>query len=317
MVPTKRSVCAAAASLLFTVDAFAADLSWTAPKECPEQPSVVGDLEELIGQPIAQASAIHFAVLVEQRPDGGWHAELTTTGRNSGSRSLTGGSCAEVSRAAVVAMALVVNSDREQSTAESSSVNKKASEPAPRKPVSQPEAEDPAQEEPSSIPLHPLLHASAMLDGTALPSYALGVALDAGIALDDWRILVGGLYLPPVEERQGDSGGKFALLAASVTGCYRLPLQTWAALLCGRYELGRLRGEGIDVAQSRPQNTRWNAVAAEAVASLPFSSTAELGLGVAAVVPLERAKFVLDSPEPVHELPAIGPRLQAGVTVVF
>jgi hypothetical protein len=214
-------------------------------------------------------------------------------------------------------MALVVNSDREQTTDESRSKKEtKPPDPASPKPISQPEAEDPDEDAPST-PIHTLLHASALLDGAALPNYALGVALDGGVALGNLRVLLGGLFLPPVESRQGDSGGKFRLLAASVTGCYRLPLESWAALLCGRYELGSLRGEGIDVAQSRPQSTRWNAVAAEAGAGLPFSSTAELGLGIAAVIPLESAKFVLDSPRPIHEVPSIGPRIQAGVTVIF
>lgn len=299
----------------WTVDARAAELAWLAPDECPEQASIETDLQELIGQTITEAPAVRFVAKVDKLADGTWRAELSTTGRSPGTRTLTGPSCAEVSRAAVVAMALVVNSDREQQASEPKP--KQDGQPAtPAEQDAQPEADDPPEQS-APIPVHPLVSLGAVLDGTALPNYAFGVSVAAGLSVGSFRALLGGLFLPPVETRQNGSGAQFSLLAGSIVGCYRIPIQSWATLLCGRYELGALRAKGVDISQSRPETIRWNAVAAEAIVSLPLAATTELGLGVGAVAPLERAKFVLDSAEPVHELPGVGPRIQAGVTVIF
>lgn len=298
--------------LTWSLDAQAAELTWNAPNECPERASIEADLEELIGQPITEAPVIRLIAEVSQLEDGTWRAEISTTGRSPGTRTLTGPSCGEVSRAAVVAMALVVNSDREQQANEAP---QEASPSPPAKVEPQSEADEvPVR---ASIPRHILLNLGVVLDGTALPNYAFGVSVAGGVAIGRFRALLGGLFVPPTETRQDGAGARFDLFAGSIAGCYRLPIQNWAAVLCARYELGALRGAGVDVTQSRPETIRWNAVVAEGTVSLPLSAMTELGLGIGAVAPLERAKFVLDSSEPVHELPAVGPRIHAGVTAIF
>jgi hypothetical protein len=312
------SFCVAVFGLQLAFDAQAAELTWTAPQGCPPAETVTHDLEELAGIALAGAPGLRFVAQVEERGQARWFVTLQTTDTDSstGTRTIQGTSCDDVSRAAVVAMALAINAIVE-ARVPASHPTAKPEKSKPRRalePVDDSDAVDPPEPRRAGPPPRGLLQLGVLLDGVALPELAAGATLAGGMGFGDMRLLLGGKLIPFRETSQGAVGARFLLASGNLSGCYRIGLDGWSFLPCLSYELGALQGEGVRLTTPRTRTALWQAAEAELGVALPLGSQFELNLAGSLVVPLNRPSFVLDAAVPVHEVPALGARGYGRVT---
>lgn len=278
------------------------------------------EVEELSGQTLSSSPDVHFQAQVVRSSGGRWIIELLTRRSASGSegtRRIEGASCADVTRAAVVAMALALEAASEpkpEDDVEPAMTEKMA----PRAPSSEaPGAESSEPKRSAPLPLRPELHAGATLDSAALPSGTLGALAGFGVEVGRVHFQLDGLFFPDSEVSTGTGGGEFRLLAASLGACFAVPVAGWTALPCLRYELGSLRGEGTRVRAPRPRTALWSALGGYLGAALPLARNWRLGIEGGAILPLTRPSFLLDDPEPIHEVPRLGFRGNLAVSWFF
>lgn len=303
----------------------ATELEWSAPESCSED-SFVQQVEDNLQQSLAELTLESIAVMVTEGPSA-WVLEFSLHEEGTErppSRKLTGASCADVSGAAAVAVAMALHSRAGQ---------QRASEPAP---AVQPAAESPvatgdvspderepaapaATEEsgpPYQWPIQLLLLGDVSLLGT--PSYGLGVGV--GVARGSWEGALSGAVLPKVELRTSDTLGM--TLGASMgmaAGCFHVGGPPATPRVCLGYELGVVYGEGsgTGLRVSRQQRALWHALRPEVGLGVPLAPGLSLRLFAGAAVRLSRARFVYDAGRVAHEMPSISARGTIGVAWIL
>lgn len=86
-------------------------LIWVAPPECPQYEEVWANLSERLGHPPTTPHETSFAARGEvTKVERGWRISLQTlTSSGAGTREFTNGSCAELTRMAVVALSVAID----------------------------------------------------------------------------------------------------------------------------------------------------------------------------------------------------------------
>jgi len=90
-------------------NAAAVELNWQAPPECPTRESVARDVARLSGPQAGQTLVANL--VVTRIADTRWKVSIDLTGSAAGHRDLTADSCAQLSRAAALIIALAANPD--------------------------------------------------------------------------------------------------------------------------------------------------------------------------------------------------------------
>ncbi len=302
-------------ALLIPGQALAAELAWRAPESCARAEAVKEQVGKLVGQRLSTIEGIDFEIEIEVQPDGRHVLLLRTLPRAAGDapgtpreRTLDGASCAEVSDAASVAMALTIAEREEERSREQA-----APLPAPEASAAEP-ADDAEEDAPTA--LHVSVGAGALLESGALPAVAIGAQLEAALGYGALRVgLVGALFAAQSGERAGDdSGARFDFVLGGMVVCGESGAAPALHLIaCAGMEIGRLAAEGMKVSRSRSGDAAWYAPRADVGAFYALTSSLRAGLRAGVAVPLARPEFVLNGDDRVHKPANVSARLLIGL----
>jgi hypothetical protein len=319
-----------AAVFCFASSSLAAEIRWSGEESCRRESDVDEQVETATGRPVSSVEIADFELRVQSLSRDQWTLELTTARRADGARSsrtIHGASCAEVTDAAAVAIALAIGS----SQVEPKNAPKSASDSDESATKAPPEAKAPSEASSSQPRNPPKPHDSlgwfvglgAALDSSATPSPAFGGSVRVGAS---WRPtdvrrtglrfeLEGAFYAPTETSSVAGQAGKFQLAYGAPLLCGAKPLGGTTLLLCVGAELGQLSGEGVGeaVTVSHSSNTFWAAARGELGVGYPREGALRVVGRAGVAVPLIRREFVLDGPEVVFRPAAISARVALGV----
>jgi hypothetical protein len=310
------AVCGAARSR-------AAELRWSSPEDCAWSPQFAEQVEAQIGTTLAAVEGIDFEVVISRETSGRWRLTLVSIEQPAGERrvrALAGESCAEVTDAGAVALAMAIRAKSEEERAPEPAT---PPEKAPAEPVRPPARRAPRSSlrsapERSSAPAVAFATAGAVADLGALPGLSLGVEVDAGVAWQRLRLMAfGSMFAPNEASGPSGRGGEFQLWLAGVLACLERPVGRVGVLACTGYEIGALSAEGTGVTDPRSESATWHALRGDLGAVLPLGSGFSGVLRAGVAVPLVRREFVLDASEVVHRPSAVTGRALAAFSVDF
>jgi hypothetical protein len=297
----------------------AAELRWTVPAGCGDGAALERKVSELLGEPLAQLSALSIEGVIREQSPGQFRLwlqmRLPPAGSPQSVRELEAADCQELFEAAALAISLAVtNSEQRVSTAE------------PRVPAAapafDPESPRPAQTK-ASAPVDAeasfVLGAAALLDVGAFPQAAWGSELELAWQQRWLRISAQGGWLPPQRQRlaDGSNQAEFALAFAAVSLCGRAQLGVLQGAACGGFEMGRLSAQAVDIALPKHASTAWRALEARLAIMWPFAAHIALLGSLGLSVPLTRAQFVLDGSRPEQRASLLCLRSLLGVEIAL
>ena len=271
-------------------------LTWNAPVGCPDRVQARADLEQALGSTRLKRAVVRVTIVEAQR--GQWSAELWMYGAaGSGEREVRGTSCEQVARAAVLIVALALET---------------LAQPAP--------APAPTAPEPS---VRFAAGARAALDFGSLPRPDLGLALELAMNLGRLRLEAEASgWLPRSAERGpvAGSGGSFGLYSGGLRGCFELlgPSRGSFALgPCVAVEAGVTVGSGIGVSHPRQSNVFWGAGLAGLSVHSAMLSPLWVGLRVELGTPFFRPTWQIDDFGMVFRAAPLLGRVSIGARWVF
>lgn len=278
----------------------AADIAWDAPDECQRAAVAAAQVEKLVGQRLASIDWISFEVEVSIA-DGAHRVVLRTLAEASAprEREITGASCAEVTDAVSVAIALTI-SERARAQNAATAESEPSSEPS----VEAAAPSSAAAEADDEGALRFAVGAGVLVDAGALPNAVPG--LDLGGALE-WKTLRIGAFIAvfvPQDEQLPNEvyGGTFDLVLAGFDICAKPALDALHLLACAGFELGRIGARGDNrVVNAREGDAGWYAPRAELGAGYGFAGIVRVWLRGGIAIPLARPEFLLDGEDRVHK----------------
>jgi hypothetical protein len=257
-------------------------LTWQAPSGCPTPAEVEAQFARLIGGPSRLPSGKHIdaSALVRTSAADRWTLELSTTLEGApGRRTLAGDSCASVSSAAALILALMID----PAAAERALL---APAPAAERPPPSPSPVAVVVATPAPEPRG--LHAYARLFGGAIlsllpsPAPAAGAALGARrrrlaaelsfVATDQQHVTANGGNANP-------ASGDFRVLVGGARGCGTIGGRAVVWQLCAGGELEWLTGTGI-VRPGMTETALMGAATAGGLVTVPFGPHFGLSLDV-------------------------------------
>lgn len=327
---------AVTSSLLFTAfPAFAAELAWNAPQGCSSDVFVV-KLEEAAEQRLDTVAVAKIAIVVRQDVANAsqWQLELSfhdAANTQSPTRTLTGTSCEDVSRAAAVAVATALHNEAPEPQAEPSaapfaepsavasaepSAEAKVSVPAVGAVPRREKRETPASPAPRSW--HFPVQVFAGVDGSMQGVPSLGFGARVGATYERFHVGLRGVYWPTVTLGT-DVAVELQTRLAMLDGCFDLTRGAVRPRVCLGYEVGQVigRGSGTGVSVARRQVALWQALQPELGIMADLSSELFFAFGIAGAVALSDAVFVFDEGRVAHDLPAFSLRANAGIGWLF
>jgi len=317
------------------------EITWDAPRECPDQAALVDDLEHLTARPIASSS--HPRVIAHiQRGDGDFELvldlELPPTAGTFERRKLESEDCGTLARAAALMVALAiapvetaeqvvlwVDNSNLPLTASSVPIVPTPQPPPPPEFAAQPSTEAASD---SSPPTQPVQHRfvghrfEGFVGGGAV--YGL-VPRTTGIVTAElaWRYRALRLGLTVMhafaQERfvEREIGIRGELTGGGLSASWLPPNIPVVSLeLGGSVELGQWRGEGIgDRVNPRTARSFWAAIAVRAGIAWPPTGRLAASLRAEAVVPIARPRIALtdgnETQTVYHQMP-VSARISAG-----
>lgn len=317
---TRTALCSL---LLLAPAAHATELEWSAPEPCSKD-AFLQQVEDNLQRPLAELGVERLRVAVEQRGRSQWSLEFSLSevaGVASASRTLTGSSCDDVTRAGAVAVAMALHSRDESSAAEPApaSAAPPAAEPEPpgeSEPMAPAPVEASSHPARADSPLHWPLQLSLLGDVSLLGTPSYGLAAGLGLGSGRWEGTLSAAVLPTVELRTGDTLGlSLGAVLGLAAACFTLGGSPATTRACFGYELGVVsaEGSGSGLRVTREQRAWWHALRPELGLGLPLAPAVELRLLVGAALGLSRARFVYDEGRLAHELPRVSGRGTIGV----
>jgi hypothetical protein len=298
--------------------AHATEVRLTAPDGCAEADQVIADVELLLHRPLASIEGVDFDVVIAEGARKRWQLRVVTTDRASGerrSRDIPGLDCAELARAAAVAIAMSI----EESSAGDPTTTGPRQETVPVR-LAQPPAI--AALAPAPVVTGRTWQLSvgigAVGDTGTLPHFAFGAEVDVGWRIGVLRLLGVGTLLPAQESRFATgAGGTFRLIAGGPMFCMGRGERTIGVFACAGGELGQLSGEGLGVTRPQRESALWAAGRAEVGGAVTIAPRWRAWLRAALVIPASRPTFVLDQVTPVYQPGGAIARASLGVDFDF
>lgn len=301
----------------FSSVAEAAEVRWLGSEECRRELEVVEQLEAMTQAPISSVQVADFELEPRKLDNGGFELTLVSINRTSGAREqrvLQGASCAEVTDAAAVAIALTIGAPPRPSQPTTSEAPPPAPPSKPRFQAPDPPRPDALAPRRSVAATHWAVGLSATFDSAVLPHPVPGGALQVALG---WRALRGelevGAFAPSSRLDADERGGTFQLMYLAPRACAAASLGKPVAALCLAYELGRLSAEGQGVQRPYARAVFWHAVRPELGLAWPLGRKLWLAARAGGAVALARDSFVLDAPEIVHRPAWLSLRAALGV----
>jgi hypothetical protein len=295
--------------------ASAASVHWSAPDNCPKDVFVFS-LEQTLERRVEDIVDVEISLGLEGSGNA-WSVEFSlgphpATG-SPATRRLEGTSCADVSRAAAVAVAMALHAGgRVQVAAPEDSSEPANPEPpeAERGHEANAEVESPGEPSPEAVWSVPV-SAGLVVDGALLGELALGYTVGLGIIRRRWELGVNAVLLPQTLHATSDGlAVKLDALLGVASLCARVGDPPASPRLCVGYELGRLHGEGSGPGLRSIYSRRatWQAVRADLGVDVPLTGDLALGLTGGAALALTKARFVFDDGPVAHQLPRFSGR---------
>jgi hypothetical protein len=288
------------------------DLDWVAPAECPTRDQVLLDARGLVSRehPAKPSDRIAVRAVVEPTGDGRWRLTLKV---GASTREVEATSCGELSRAAGLFLALLIDPLRSQEPAEDTA--EKATEPEPSgrpppppSPPSPPRPKPQPRIRPSPQPEAPsarwAIGGGGLLDHGTLPETAVMGELNLELRLRHIALTAYGATGPTQRHSvSASAGADLTPWIAALGGCYMGPRAGGTELgFCLNAEVGMLRAQAFGPRDARSGAWPWLGV--EGAVSLRQSWWEHLelspALGVAA--PLYRPRLKLEGIAPVAEV---------------
>lgn len=279
-------------------------LSWEAPPECPDEPALILQVEEVLGQPLTLARAQQLAISAEVSGSqiAGYVVVVTVRTENGQhQRRLQHADCAKLSEGAALVMALAIDPGRVMGRPEPSTAASTGKPPEP--------SAAPAQE-PHAEPAEPNMSTSrgwvdveiAALTGVGdLPGVGFGAEGGTDLLLTSrFRVGAGAEYWAPRSELVDETTGGRIRLGLWDVG----PRVCWVPLVgdielsgCGGPVWGAMRGQGVSVDAPRVQRDVWAALMLKLALGARLTKTLWLRGGIGAGLAFERARFALEAPD--------------------
>lgn len=303
-------MCARGLALILLAPTGDAGLRWDAPDGCPDHAAAVAEITARAGDHAAAALQADVHV-VREGPDA-YMVRVDLRGEVVGHRELRAGSCAEALTATAVVIAIAVSPPADatagptvptvpETTAPTETTDPAVVESATTGPVDTATRGAPTRElagPPAPRRRRPALTlaARAGLDVGTVPGIAPLLLATIGAHGPRWHAAVGAVHrFAAVVDAPDDSdlGGRFRVTAAQLVagprfrwGAFELPLRAGV-------ELGSLAAVGTGAVDPRAVRRLWAAALLGVVGAWAPHRRVALQLGVDAVVPLSRPRFVL------------------------
>jgi hypothetical protein len=267
-------------------------LEWYAPPGCPDRERARAAIAAALGER-ARAGTGRTVVRVQiaQRLDARWNADLWMYGaQGSGERTLTGASCADVTEATALIVAMALESNAEA-----------LDEPTP---AARADADAQRGER-----MHFELGVHAAGDVGSLPEPTAGAGLGVGLAYGRLQLALDATAWLPQDEHSGEAdrvGGRFGLFTAALRGCFAAAQLAARALRLGPclgLEAGVATGEGVGNTDPESRSHLW------AAGLLGLSAQLALGGGPFGVE--LRAELGVPMRRPIWEIPDFADVFQA------
>jgi hypothetical protein len=323
------------------------EFAWDAPSEaCPSEAEVVGELERLLGGPVAEQGDRRLSAIarVRREADGVWDLRLwTVTSDATRQRSMVGEDCAVLAEAAALLAAMAIDpkvleragaSDAAVEQAEQAQEidaqpepeHEPEPEPEPEhEPEPKPEPEPPAPiapPEPSGRPFMVGVRVHTGISYGDLPSIGpmLRVALTLG--WEHARLELEGHYgfarkarLDGTPERGADLSAAFGVVRGC--GVLRHRPSHLEFPICGGIEGGAALGVGVGLDEIRRDSIPWLAIdLAPGLVWAPIRNLA-IGLTVEPWVAVVRRQFEIDNAGVIWRPLPVGVRVLAGIEARF
>jgi len=336
---------AAAGALAQPVERGKFRLAWHAPPGCPTAHEALARIEALLGARVTEILAEPMAAraTVSLAGDGRYELMLETfQGEQRFTRSMQAASCAELTDAGALVLALAIDptlSERRAAEANVSVVPPPPVEPTERGPDTEaaptaPVATTALAKPPPPAALAPPAAArtpartpdqlrfgvlgTATLDVGTIATVAVGPSLGVGVQWRSVEASLGALWLPPRRSyAEPGKGGDITLVTGQLRGCYRPFQGDWQLLGCGTFELGVISGKGAGTATRFDPSATWIAPGAMISGRRRLGSSFVLSFGAGAQIPLQPIDFTLENVGVVHSVPVLVPRVELGAGGFF
>ena len=299
----------------------AAEVRVRMPVGCGQRADIVGQVETLLGRPLATLTGVDFEVDIRPSEGSRWRMRLDTVEVVPASRAATGvrrtrelsaATCAELTDAAATAIALTVRSiDRDRDREDDREAATAATRRPPPASATTPDATRAAAPATALVRVAPAeapvareraaLAVGAFGDTGSLPGASVGLELSGWIRMRGVRLVASGVLLAPREKRlSAGGGGDFQLALGALEVCAPRAWRRSTLIACGGIELGYLWAEGIGVTYPRQGGAVWEAARADVGLSIPLAARLAVVVRAGAAAPLSRPRFALEGTTPLH-----------------
>lgn len=294
-------------------------LEWVAPADCPDETALLTRVGELVGEHGGGQTHEPLDVLASVTPrEGGFVAELRTTQRGAErTRVLEAGSCAELTEASAVVIALALSPPEEPAP---------PALPVTPVPPPAPRATAPDEAQPSNTAVRRSstrlgTGAGFVTDFGTLAPVAAGFVVGLGGRYG--RYLEHGIRVSIFPNRSSTVGGhpeqgvNIGLVAAGLSLCVEPFTGRLALSGCGVIELGMLHVEGFGTPTRYSHDAPWVAPGLGVRGAYPERGPFRVALTADALFPTEQTQFTITNLGVAHELPVVAGRLGLLAELIF
>jgi len=328
--PVLLGACCLSVRALATAPPPPVVLAWQGPDDCQQAPRLLAAVERVLGGQRAAASLV--ARVSVAKAGRRWHLVLgMDLAGNTAVRELDAESCAVVTDAAAVILALAIDElghpadagpPMDASDASIPTVDAQVAPhvPAPPSTTDLPpvaDTTDAGAAASSSLPL--VLFATAASDTGALPRTAFGVGGGLGFIASPLRVEATLAFWPAVSAEVGAAsrGGSFTMLVGELRGCALAEPGLLSLGACAGPGFTSMRAEAFGVTTPISTGAAWASLVADGVALARLSRRFSLRASAGVAVPFARPPFEIEGVGVVHRPSAVALDLGAGVEAHF
>jgi hypothetical protein len=329
-------------------------VTWDAPKECPDQAYVRGEVERLLMGGPHNGAPVEARARVARADAGRWSVHLVTVREGAtGERSLEASSCRSLADATALIIALTIDPARvaanrpgpdldasagpvdsangggsQDGATEATPATPESAPPQPLPPTTAASAKAaPKEAPPKKAPDRPGLRsdrfaivASVGGDLGSLPKPAYGFTLALALLAGGFRFEAYGAYWPAQPSYVAafpSDGGQVRLITGGLRACYAVVRGVLELGPCAGLELGAMHGEGFGVLSPSASDGLWFAASLTGRAAWRIIGPFGLALDVGAFVPFRRDQFFLTQLGDVHQAALVEGRAVLGPELRF
>lgn len=310
----------------------ALELEWEAPPTCPDATVVRRQIERILHGPLTAPRSAVAHGKIDRTDDGRFHLALTVrTGDVADTRELDAASCAMLSEAFAVVVALAIDPTKGDGSIEEPP-QPESPPPEPIQPSS-PVAADivPPKSAPPSPPTRSSEKAESRMaielgvGGSVvwgmLPQASPGLVASAGVRIDRLRVgMLGTLAFGQKPQFDRSVGAAIDMLEGGAFAAYTVPIGIFALGPCANIEATYVRVEGYGIREPRTSSAWW----ATPVIGGRFEARASRWLGLFAradlLFPIDAPRLALGTRTEtavLHSPAPVSPRLTLGAEIIL